>query len=519
MGVILTECIQSNLSLIKEDHQVQNKRYLGTLKGVCAECDKPTRNERIYSRALWEKVLNSDSVKEGLENKVIYGELGHPEDRLESDIQKIAICFSGYDIQPDGVIIGYFDILDTPSGQLLKSLVDYGSILGISSRGGGDTYMREGKTYVSEDNYQFMCFDIVLTPGVKAARLGLTESVQTLSEENIKPLEECAQQIISTTSSIPALQNLKYIMEQLELPNKEKLISDIDEKLCNNVSGETIPDTVLEDLKSYQEKVSTLQSQLNESQMALQAETIRCGKLEEKLGKVASSSKYIRQVSESLRSKLEQTQKTNAKEVKDEVDRLTEQCEFLKKTLHKQKVNNDLIREQFSTQEKKYADMDSSYKTKLREATQRIKEYEKSVQEAQSLKESYEEKLANTQKDNAIVVQSLEQKLVEMQQKVQSVTSSNKRLAEDRQKFIKAYVDTVGSMYGINCESVLRENINMPFTKIHNMLMEQVNSNTRLSALPFTTNSTATFKGINEDIKIEEYPKDYGVDLLLKQNK
>lgn len=69
-----------------------NPAILGTLTGPCADIIHPTRNERLYSDKLWENVFNNEIVKEYFEAGGVFGELGHPADRSETDMEKIAIC-------------------------------------------------------------------------------------------------------------------------------------------------------------------------------------------------------------------------------------------------------------------------------------------------------------------------------------------------------------------------------------------------------------------------------------------
>lgn len=78
-------------------------------------------------------------MKEKIANRCLFGEMGHPVDREETDPEKIAICLAEQPkIGKDGKIYGVFDILDTPNGRILKSLCDYGCNIGVSSRGSGD---------------------------------------------------------------------------------------------------------------------------------------------------------------------------------------------------------------------------------------------------------------------------------------------------------------------------------------------------------------------------------------------
>jgi len=151
----------------------KQRGILGRLEGIIADGKNPTRNGRKYPMPLWEKVFEDPIMKEKIENKVCLGELGHPEDRTETDITRAAICLSEMPKKSnDGKIYGVFDIIDTPCGRILKTLCDYGCNIGVSSRGQGDTYEDyNGEEVVDEDTYNCECWDVVLIPAVETARL------------------------------------------------------------------------------------------------------------------------------------------------------------------------------------------------------------------------------------------------------------------------------------------------------------------------------------------------------------
>lgn len=179
---------------------------LGRLEGPCADIIHPTRNGRLYSDDLWAKVFENDIVKEYFECGGIFGELGHPTDRSETDMEKICVCMPKPPVKgEDGRLMGSWDILNTPNGRILKCLCDYGFKMGISSRGTGDVVSDfSGHESVDPDTYQFEAFDVVLLPAVKSARLSLvkeslgnktlaqalTESLQSSSEEDRKIMAE-----------------------------------------------------------------------------------------------------------------------------------------------------------------------------------------------------------------------------------------------------------------------------------------------------------------------------------------
>ena len=172
--------IRETLAFEPLTEEEKSKRHiLGRLYGPIADIINPTRNGRKYSEQLWENVFNNPIMQEKIKNGVCYGELGHPADREEVDMEKIAIVMpEAPKKDKDGHLIGYFDILDTPNGRILKTLCDYGSKLGISSRGTGDLEEDEyGEESVNPDTYDCECFDVVIVPAVESARLTFTEGL------------------------------------------------------------------------------------------------------------------------------------------------------------------------------------------------------------------------------------------------------------------------------------------------------------------------------------------------------
>ena len=198
--------------------EMEERGILGRLVGICADFVSPTRNGRKYPEKLWENVFDDPIMKERIDNGVCYGELGHPADREETDMEKIAVCMAE---QPkkgqDGKLRAVFDILNTPNGRILKSLCDYGSTLGISSRGSGDLETDfDGNESVNPDTYTCEGFDVVLIPAVKDARLEyVNESLEkkrynkTLRQkltESIKKETKDHQKVISESLNTLGIQ-------------------------------------------------------------------------------------------------------------------------------------------------------------------------------------------------------------------------------------------------------------------------------------------------------------------------
>ena len=115
------------------------------------------------------------------------GELDHPDDSV-INLKNVShmvteIWWEGKDV------MGKLKILDTPSGRILKDLVNAGVKLGISSRGLGSVKEQLGESIV-EDDFQLICFDIVSEPSTPNAyvypndKTELGTTLRTRMQEN-----------------------------------------------------------------------------------------------------------------------------------------------------------------------------------------------------------------------------------------------------------------------------------------------------------------------------------------------
>jgi len=194
---------------------------LGRLVGPCADFTIPTRNGRKYGESLWENVFSDEIVLEKINSKCLFGEFGHPTDREEVDPDKIAIALTEIPKKnADGQLEACFDILDTPSGRILKTVCDHGAHIGISSRGSGDIIEEYGEEIVDPNTYYFECFDAVLLPAVKQARLNyMHESVDTKALKLRKALTEQLEKATEDDKKImkETLKNLNIELEEEEI--------------------------------------------------------------------------------------------------------------------------------------------------------------------------------------------------------------------------------------------------------------------------------------------------------------
>ena len=134
------------------------------LTGIMQRADAENGNGRVYPKRVLDREL-ANYAKLVQENRAL-GELDHPEDSVinlkNASHMVTKIWWDGNDV------MGKVKILDTPSGQILRSLVDSGVKLGISSRGLGSVHEERGSTVV-EDDFQLICFDFVSEPSTQGA--------------------------------------------------------------------------------------------------------------------------------------------------------------------------------------------------------------------------------------------------------------------------------------------------------------------------------------------------------------
>ena len=143
--------------LLTEDE----KRFVSdggmVLSGKLQQADTENGNGRVYPyNIIGREVKNYEKL----------GELDHPDDSV-INLKNASHLVTSIWMEGESVM-GKVRVLDTPSGKVLKSLVEAGVTLGISSRGMGSVENKNGKMYVQED-FQLICFDFVSEPSTPEA--------------------------------------------------------------------------------------------------------------------------------------------------------------------------------------------------------------------------------------------------------------------------------------------------------------------------------------------------------------
>jgi len=147
------------------------------MKGILQKSDTLNQNGRIYPRIVLEREVRNYQ-KFIVENRAL-GELDHPDSSVVNLKNVSHIVREAY-LDAD-VVYGSVEILDTPSGKILQSLVESGVKLGISSRGVGTT-KKQGDYQIVQDDFQLICWDFVSEPSTPGAFM-MAEGRQINPEE------------------------------------------------------------------------------------------------------------------------------------------------------------------------------------------------------------------------------------------------------------------------------------------------------------------------------------------------
>lgn len=206
------------------EEEKASRHILGRWYGPIATCNESTRNGRRYNRELWERALNDELFHEKIANKCLFLELGHPQDREETDMSKVCACIPEMPKIIDGDLCACVDILDTPNGKILKTLCDYGFVPGISSRGSGDVMPNND---VDPETFFLECFDVVAIPAVKKARLNMCESLDKNVVNLKKALTESMNRASEEDKAImkETLENLDIDIDATEVEPTEKWLT------------------------------------------------------------------------------------------------------------------------------------------------------------------------------------------------------------------------------------------------------------------------------------------------------
>tara|TARA_Y100000287_G_scaffold66380_1_gene52396 strand:- start:1746 stop:2390 length:645 start_codon:yes stop_codon:yes gene_type:complete len=184
---LITETIE-NVQVLTEEKNGKKTMYI---EGVFLQSELKNRNGRVYPFSVLEKEVNRYN-EEYVKTKRALGELGHPDgptvnlDRVSHRITSLKSEGNNF--------MGKAQILDTPMGNIAKSLLEEGVQLGVSSRGMGSIDKREDAGYVMDDFLLATAADIVADPSAPDAFVnGIMEGKEWVWDNGILKEQKVAK--------------------------------------------------------------------------------------------------------------------------------------------------------------------------------------------------------------------------------------------------------------------------------------------------------------------------------------
>ena len=181
---VLTEQLSPVAASLKEMKSPNGDIFL---HGIMMQAELKNGNGRNYPLSEISKAVD-EAQKRISEGHYILGELNHP-DVLSINLANVSHAIT--EITMDGNnAIGKMKILNTPSGNIAKALIEGGVRLGVSSRGTGN--VNEGGAV---SDFSFVTMDIVSTPSAPSAYPNVvrealeTQKIVTLAEAVVHDLK------------------------------------------------------------------------------------------------------------------------------------------------------------------------------------------------------------------------------------------------------------------------------------------------------------------------------------------
>lgn len=197
--------ITETVSYLTEDANGKKTLYI---EGPFLVSEKRNRNGRLYEYNTMKKEVGR-YTEEYINKNRAFGELGHP-DSPTINLDRVSHMITS--LQEDGnQWVGKAKILETPMGNIAKSLIDSGAQLGVSSRGMGSLKMVNGVNVVQPDFYLATAADIVADPSAPGAFIhGIMEGKEWMlvdgkwtevdMEESIQQIKRASSKDIESVS-------------------------------------------------------------------------------------------------------------------------------------------------------------------------------------------------------------------------------------------------------------------------------------------------------------------------------
>lgn len=180
---LLTEYVNFEYSReqLAESRERNNGRLV--MSGILQKAGTLNQNGRVYPADVLEREVRNYQkfITEGR----ALGELDHPDSSVVELKNVSHVVRSAH--MDDGIVYGTIEVLETPNGKILQSLVESGIKIGISSRGVGST-QKTGSHVTVQPDFQLICWDIVSEPSTPGAFV--MKEARDLTAQEIEQLNQ-----------------------------------------------------------------------------------------------------------------------------------------------------------------------------------------------------------------------------------------------------------------------------------------------------------------------------------------
>lgn len=168
----IQEAIIHDIETLVENTTGGKKYYI---EGKFLSAEVPNKNKRIYPLKVMESAVDKYK-KEYVEQKRAMGELNHPTTGPTINLDKVCHIIESLEFRGNDVY-GKARVLSTPNGEILKSLIDEGVKVGVSSRGLGTLKKLSSGINEVQDDFFMAAVDVVNDPsGIGCFVNGLSEN-------------------------------------------------------------------------------------------------------------------------------------------------------------------------------------------------------------------------------------------------------------------------------------------------------------------------------------------------------
>lgn len=181
MGYKLITEISEDVEYLTEKTKEGKKALYIT--GPFMESGVVNRNGRRYPKSIMEKEVNR-YISEKVNRGRAYGELNHPNGP-SINLERACILINSLEMNGKGQVMGKARVTETPTGLIVKGLIESGANLGVSSRGLGSLKeVDDGIQEVQEDFKIVTASDVVADPSAPNAFVnGIMEGVDWVFNE------------------------------------------------------------------------------------------------------------------------------------------------------------------------------------------------------------------------------------------------------------------------------------------------------------------------------------------------